>query len=280
MGERSSPRPAGQVEEPDRLSLRLLGPARIERNGQAIRGLASGKTLALLAYLIAAGRKTVRRQSSARGQPVPREHLADVFWQDLPTSRGRANLSWTMHKISSLLPGCLGADRETVCFCRPEGCWLDLDAFERDAARSPARSESTALQSAALFATSLSKAAALYRGEFLEGLALDGCVDFELWLVGERERWRQRAESVLGELIACHRSRGACDEALRWARQLLALAPWREGTHRTIMRLLAESGRRGAALAQYEACRRALEAELGVAPAAETDALRAQIARV
>ena len=100
----------------ERSSLRLLGPALIERNGKAIYGLASGKALALLAYLIVHG------QPGARGQPLSREHLADLFWRHLPADRGRANLSWTLHKITSLLPGCLEARRVSVCFCRSEGC--------------------------------------------------------------------------------------------------------------------------------------------------------------
>jgi predicted ATPase len=43
------------------------------------------------------------------------------------------------------------------------------------------------------------------------------------------------------------------------------------------MRLLAWSGQRGAALVQYEACRRAMAQELGVEPAAETEWLYEQI---
>ncbi|MBN1813052.1 MAG: tetratricopeptide repeat protein, partial [Anaerolineae bacterium] len=114
-------------------------------------------------------------------------------------------------------------------------------------------------------------------GDFLEGLSLDDCADFELWLVAERERWRQRTERALNALIVHHAEAQACEEALRFARRLLALAPWREETHRQVMRLLADQGQRGAALAQYEACCRALEAELGVGPSAETVALYEQI---
>jgi predicted ATPase/DNA-binding SARP family transcriptional activator len=244
------------------LRLSLLGPARITPAEKPAASQLAGKSLALLAYLVVHGRPF------ARGQPLSREHLADLFWQDLPAQRGRANLSWTLHKLSPSVPGCLQADRRTVAFCRADGCWIDLDAFE-------------ALEAAG-DAGSLAEAAALYRGEFLQGLALDGCADFELWLVGERERWRQRAERALHGLIAHHAAlarggQGACAEALRYARRLLALAPWREGTHRAVMRLLAESGQRGAALAQYEACRRALETELGVEPSEETTGLYEQI---
>ncbi|MFL7810020.1 MAG: tetratricopeptide repeat protein, partial [Anaerolineae bacterium] len=49
--------------------------------------------------------------------------------------------------------------------------------------------------------------------------------------------------------------------------------PWREEAHRQLMHLLALTGQRSAALAQYEACRRALADELAVEPTAETQAL-------
>ena len=53
----------------------------------------------------------------------------------------------------------------------------------------------------------------------------------------------------------------------------LCLEPWREEAHQQMMRLLARSGQRSAALAQYEICCRILAHELGVEPARETQAL-------
>src|SRR5690606_12515409 len=58
----------------------------------------------------------------------------------------------------------------------------------------------------------------------------------------------------------------------------LQLEPFREEAHRLLMRLLAESGQRSAALAQYEVCVRILDEELGVEPDDETVALYEQIA--
>jgi predicted ATPase len=63
----------------------------------------------------------------------------------------------------------------------------------------------------------------------------------------------------------------------QYATRQLELDPWREEAHRQLMRALALSGQRSAALAQYEACRRVLAKELGVEPAAETNALFEQI---
>jgi predicted ATPase/DNA-binding SARP family transcriptional activator len=235
----------------------------VEREGQPVHGLESGKALGLLGYL------------AVRGQPVSREYLADLFWRDKPEDRGRANLSWTLHKISTLLPGCLKADRDTVQFQRADPLrqaqggpstgsgqalyWLDIVAFEELVAQDEA--------------TALADAVELYRGDFLEGLYLDGCADFEIWLVGERERWRRRVVQALGELVAHHGRRGEHKQGLRFARRLLALEPWREAAHRQVMCLLARTGQRAAALAQYETCRRILTQELGVEPAVETTAL-------
>jgi predicted ATPase len=57
----------------------------------------------------------------------------------------------------------------------------------------------------------------------------------------------------------------------------LDLEPWWEEAHQQLMRLLALSGRRSEALAQYHRCRRLLAEELNVAPSPETTDLYEQI---
>jgi predicted ATPase/DNA-binding SARP family transcriptional activator/Tfp pilus assembly protein PilF len=231
--------------------LRFLGPVQVEQDDEPLRGFRSRKALALLGYLV------------TQGQALPRERLADLFWEDQTESRGRANLSWVLNKLKALLPDCLETDRHNVQFQRADPYWLDLDAFDQ----LETRGETSAL----------AEAVELYRGEFLEGLYLEGCAEFELWVLAERERWRQRVLRALETLVAHHSQRGEYEASLHFARRLLALEPWREATHRQVMRLLARSGQRGAALAQYEACRRILAAELGVEPALETTALYERI---
>ncbi|MGD2147909.1 MAG: BTAD domain-containing putative transcriptional regulator, partial [Anaerolineae bacterium] len=234
--------------------LRFLGPVEIERQGKQVRGLESRKALGLLAYL------------AVERQPVPRDRLVDLFWEDKTLAQGRNNLSWVLSRLSTFLPDCLQADRHTVRF-PGEGAesiyWLDLDAFEELEAQGDL--------------PSLEAAVALYRGEFLEGLSLRGCPEFELWQVREQERWRRRAAGVLSQLVAHHSRQGEAEQGLRFARQLLILEPWREEAHRGVMRLLALDGRRGAALAQYGTCRRMLAEELGVEPSEATEVLYRQI---
>src|SRR5206468_108290 len=97
--------------------------------------------------------------------------------------------------------------------------------------------------------------------------------EFELWLVREREQWRQRVATVLDTLVIQHTKRHDYATALHFASRLVTLAPWREEAHRQVVQLLALSGQRSTALVYYETCRRILAEELSVEPSAETLAL-------
>ncbi len=155
-----------------------------------------------------------------------------------------------------MLPNCWTIDHHSVAFTPSPSLTIDLDQFAELQARERWR-----------------EAADLLGGEFLEGLALDDNPEFENWVLGERERWRACAETVLRRVIEAHARRGQYTDALRHAQRLLQMAPWDEGTHRGVMRFLAWTGRRGAALRQFELCQTALREELAVEPAAETVAL-------
>ena len=90
-----------------RVRLELLGPAQVAQAGQSIPDLARGKPLALLGYLV------------ARRLPLSRVHVASLLWSELSIRKARANLSWTLHKLSVGLPGCFEGDRYSLWFARP-----------------------------------------------------------------------------------------------------------------------------------------------------------------
>jgi DNA-binding SARP family transcriptional activator len=132
---------------------------------------------------------------------------------------------------------------------------LDVAAFERLAADGSA--------------PALERAAELYRGDLLVGFAVNE-IAFEDWLVAERERLREQALAALGRLLAGQAKGSSTEPAIRTALRLIALDPLQEEAHRTLMRLYARQGRRGAALKQYHLCVSTLERELGAEPEVET----------
>ena len=231
--------------------LRLLGPVQVERAGEPLEGFKSRKALALLGYL------------ATQDQPVERAYLTNLFWPDKPEERARNNLSQALHNLLSLWPDCIKSDWYTVEFQPGAEDWLDIKAFvELSSQGDPA---------------ALALAADLYQGDFMAGLYLDDCPEFEQWLRVEQENWRRQVNQVLCQLIARHTGRNELEQALEYANRLLAIDPCHEETHRRKMQLLAQSGQRSAALAQYESCCRLLQDELGVTPEADTVALYEQI---
>jgi DNA-binding SARP family transcriptional activator/predicted ATPase len=241
----------------EELQLALLGNVEIRRAAVPVSGFSSGKALALLCYLAVTGR------------PHSRPALAGLLWSDLPESNARNNLRKALTNLRGLVGPHLRITRQEIAFNRDCRYWLDVECFE--AAVTSASPETDVER--------LGEAVELYRGDFLEGLYMRGALGFEEWALAERARLRELALDALHALAVHHSRRGQAGyaAALRYATRLLALEPWREEAHRGLMLLLARGGQRGAALAQYQACRQVLADELGVEPGPETTALYQRI---
>ncbi|MFO7539792.1 MAG: tetratricopeptide repeat protein [Chloroflexota bacterium] len=232
------------------LKFHLLGRVQITLDEQAVTGFASEKELLLLCYLLL--------NPGQRSRP----QLAGLLWGEMSEERARANLSTAVYNLRQLLPNAIEATRKTAAFNPDQPVWLDTAVLQQ------------ALDDAA---KPLADAAALYRGNFLDGIYPQDAPDLETWLQQERERWRLLALTALDRLVQQQSQVGAWEEAIGSLRRLLAIEPWREESHRTLMRLLARTGQFNAALVQYETCRTLLQEELGVAPMAETTAVYRRI---
>ncbi|MBN1641690.1 MAG: AAA family ATPase, partial [Anaerolineae bacterium] len=260
-----------------RLNISLLGSFQVTLDGQPIARFESNKARALLAYL-----------AVEASRPHRREALASMLWPDLPDRAAHRNLRTTLSRLRSAIrdraaisdraadPPCLLVERGTIQFNRASDCWVDVHAFQAQAATAQDEAH-RAIGAASSRAAQWSDAVALYRGSFLEGFSPDNSAPFEDWTLLIRERLLRAALATLRQLTARLAQRGETERALGYAWRHVELAPWDEPAHREVMRLLALSGQRNAALAQYEACRRALQRELDVQPEAATVALYERI---
>jgi predicted ATPase len=127
------------------------------------------------------------------------------------------------------------------------------------------------------FIKQLEKAVNLYLGSFLEGFSLEDSSVFEEWTLLTRVRLARQASSALHALAETHELCGEYERAQFYLWRQLELEPWDEAAHQRLMRVLALSDQRSAALAQYATCRKTLAEELGVEPAEETKKLYEQI---
>jgi DNA-binding SARP family transcriptional activator/predicted ATPase len=242
-----------------RLTISLLGPFEVTLDGERLTGFDSNKVRALLAYLAVEAERPHRRDA-----------LAGLLWPERPDRAARSNLRHTLFNLRKAIgdhqarPPFLRITRETMQFNTASDYWCDVTAFTSSVA-------TEGWDQAAL--EQLEGVLALYGGSFLEGFCLKGCPAFDDWSLLVRERLQLQALAALHRLAGYYEQRGQYEQACAHARRQLELEPWQEGAHQQLMRLLALSGRRGAALAQYETCRRLLDEELGVEPGAETTQL-------
>lgn len=216
------------------------------------------------AALPARAQALLARLSLPLGQTHPRDKLAALLWPDAPSARARQSLRQMLLTIRQAFP----AGVPPLLIESGDGVALDVAAVTVDAdALDRLASDGSA--------EAIEQAAALCRGELLDGLApQDG--PFEEWLLTQRERLREITLQVLSALLR-RQIDGDPSAAIRTAGRLLALEPADEAVHRTLMRLYAAQGRRTAALRQYELCRAALTRELGLEPEALTRQLYREI---
>lgn len=254
------------------LAVSLLGPLRVEAGGRPVTSLRYAKARALLAYL-----------ATEQDRPHRRATLADMLWPDRDEQAARHDLSqalWTLQRAVGGHTTCSAQavdplfelSRDTVSLVSGAHCWVDVAAFvaaldscERHHHRAADRCDRCGRQ--------MEEAVALYRGDFLSDLCLPDSAPFEEWAASTRSSLRQRVLAALLELIDWHEQRGDGDEAIRAGRRLMELEPWHEEGHRRLLRALAMSGQRSAALAEHERFRQIVAQDLGCAPDAETTAL-------
>jgi DNA-binding SARP family transcriptional activator len=229
------------------LYLRLLGGFEARLGSGPALGFPTRKAQALLAYL-------------ALGPEAghPRDKLTALLWSDSGERQARQSLRQALFNLRKTLASAGGAgvlvEGEVVGLAAP-AVEVDARLFER-AAQDGSRA-------------AMERAVSLYSGDLLEGLAVNEPA-FEEWLVAERERLRELARGTVTALLSEQTRAGLLQPSVQTALRLLALDPLDEAGHRSLMRLYARQGRRGAALRQYQVCVDALRRDLGVEPEPET----------
>jgi len=185
-----------------------------------------------------------------------RDTLRALFWPELDEEHARSNLRRALFVLRAQIgsEALITRGQEEVGLDR-ERFWCDAVAFDELAGKDP------------------EGALALYRGELLPAVHLDGSAEFERWLETERTRLRDRAQAALGELGGRAESDGRLAEAVRWQRKMLEIDPYDEGALRRLMLLRARLGDRAGALQAYEAFERRLREDLELEPDDETRAL-------
>ena len=247
-----------------RLTLKLLGPPRVELDGEPVQ-IGRRKALALLAYLAVTGR------------PHSRDSLAALLWPDYDQSGARAELRRTLSVLRKTVGDrWLAVDVDTAGLDLDADVRVDVARFQESLATCE-RHGHRAGEECDECGRLLEKAAELCEDDFLAGFTLRDSPGFDEWQLFEMEGLRDELGSVLERLARWERARGGHEAAIRYARRWVALDPLHEPAQRGLMEAYEGAGQRSAALRQYRECERTLQAGLGLPPSAETTALYERI---
>ncbi len=253
------------------LKLSFLGSFKVEFQGAELtESLRTKKELAILAYLA---------EESAR--PHSRETIAEFFWPDRPETYARMNLRQALLGIRKAFGGeaplsqFLQVTENAIQF-EPRSVWMDTHAFMEHIQATKTHPHAL-LHTCSECVTHLEQAVECYRGNYLEGLILGDVTGFQEWIIFHRERYFHSMLDVLKSLSKVFAKQANYDIAYKYAWRYVNLAPLEESAHRMLMRILTLSGRRNAALQQYQLCAQVIERELGIAPSPETRQLYEQI---
>jgi DNA-binding SARP family transcriptional activator len=211
-------------------------------------------------------RVALARLALAGGRPVTKAQLADALWDDQPPATWDTALRVVIGRIRAALgpltPQCDITTTSGGYKLVVHGSFtVDLDgALELvDTART-----ALAAGRAAEAEIGARQARAVLNRSFLVGV--DGA-----WVEHQRARLHSGLVDCLEVLTEARLDLGAAALAAAAATEALAVEPYRESTHRLLMRAHEAAGNRAEALRAYNRCRRLLAEEMGVDPSPETE---------
>jgi DNA-binding SARP family transcriptional activator len=263
-GRRGPSQQARRRSAPAELAVHLLGPFCAAVDDVPVGDWPSARSRSLFTYLL------------THREPWPlREMLMEVFWPESPPEASRNSLNVAIHGLRRTLRtvtaeplilhsgGAYGIQPDLRL-------WLDVEEFE-SRVHNGRRCEEAG--DADLAAREYESADGLYRGDFLaEDL-------YEEWAALTRDHLRLAHLDALSRLSNLHFSAGRYAACAALCRRIIESDPCREDAHRRLMRCYSRQGQSHLALMQYQACARALAAELGVDADPATASLHDQIRR-
>lgn len=241
--------------------LQLCGRLAVQIRGRDITPqLPGGHGRLLFAYL-----------AVHRDRIVLRDELKEALWATEPPPGAESAISALLSRLRRTLGDGTVAGRGQVRLVLPDDAWIDLEAAEAAIHRAE-----TAVARGAWAAGwgPAHVALAVARRGFLPG-------EDAPWVEQRRRRLEEVRWSALECSAAIALGLGGAELGTgeRVARELVARAPYRERGHALLMELLAARGNPAEALRVYEALRKRLREDLGIAPAPGLRELQARLLR-
>ncbi len=240
------------------LTINMLGKINISIDGENIVDKLNNKLIALICLLV-----------MNRNRDMSKGKIASILWPDSDGDAGRYNLRYNLWLMNKLIPpdsqgaGFIIAGKDS---CRiNEGYLFVCDKCLLD--RFCVSMNPTVEQ--------LAELKEQFKGDFLEGLYLKNCNEFNELVLFERVVCQNRQVEILKELVSAYERENRLKEGLQVLSEMMAVEPYNEACAHRLMDFYSRLGNRTAAIHYYKQFERSLRGNLGISPNDELKALYA-----
>lgn len=242
------------------VSIRLLGRFAVRVAGREQPDRVFGGRLA---------RQLLRMLAVSRGTVLSKDVAIDALWPTHPPADAPGNVEILVSRVRRAL-----GDRSLIQFgsggytlAGDERCWVDVEAF----LALVGRGQATANHDPAAALITFRNALGLWHGE---PLPEDAYAD---WAVEHRHHLAHARLDALEGAAAAALAIGDATRAVTWAQTAADEHPLREAATLLLVRALATSGDRAAALATFDAFGQRMADELGIDPSPDARQLRQDV---
>lgn len=255
-------KPVEQILSIPSLSVHMLGKFEMSIQNETL-DVPVSRNLSVLKYLILNHK-----------QSTPREVLMDVFWPESEPVTARNNLNVAIHGIRRTLRRATNLPlilyKDGAYSISPDiPLWLDMEEFEHLINSGQQRELRNRPAAVAAYEAAIS----IYEGDFLQENP------YEEWTVLTREHLRASYLDTLDRLSRIYFDQQHYAACITVCQRILSYDSCREDAYCLLMRCYSRQGQDHLALRQYQACAKALHAEMDVEPAPETTKLYNRLRR-
>lgn len=242
------------------LTVNMLGKVNITYKDVSIDDKLSSKLVALISLLIL-----------NRNRDISKEKIAAYLWPDSSEDASRYNLRYNLWMIKKLIPEDAAGQHLIVAgkdYCRLNDKYdLQCDKLLLD--KFNAHEQKTLPE--------LIELKKLFKGDFLEGLYLKNCNEFNEMILFERVVCQNKQVEILKELADIYEQQGNYEEGLQILSEIAVIEPYNEAFACRIIEMQMKLGNRAAAINYYKKFEYTLRNNLNISPNNELKLLYANL---
>lgn len=238
------------------LRIQMLGKFSVTKDHIHYDDKLSSKLVGLLSFLL---------MNASR--EVSRDKILSYLWPDSNEDAAKSNLRFNLWNLRKTLP--LDRKGEELVIIGKDSCRINenyefyCDRMELDSFRSCSDHSVEELE----------RLKDLFLGDYLEGLYLRNCNEFNELILFERVSLQNRQVEILKSLLAVYEEAGRMEEGIQILTEMEAIEPYNESFAWKVMDLYARAGNRAAALRYYKKFENSLRRHLNIAPNDELKSL-------